>query len=257
MIKLYILGSGSGVPTKKRYPTSIVLSADENIYLFDCGEPCSSLLIRKGIPHKKIKSVFISHMDPDHSSGIFMLIQLMELTGRKAPLKIFVPEEAINGLNESLKTFYLFYELLHFKLEIFSIKESGLTYEDKHLILFAYPNKHLRNRLKQKYSHLKLESYSFLIKIDKKRIAYSGDIAKPEDLEPLLRQDIDLLITEMAHFKPDELFSYLCRKKIDRIFLTHIHPDLGDKEKELEEMGNKYIGKNKVFVAYDGLKTGV
>ena len=68
MIKLHILGSSSGVPTKKRYPASIVLESGGNFYLLDCGEPCSSLLVREGISYNEIKAVFISHMDPSTAS---------------------------------------------------------------------------------------------------------------------------------------------------------------------------------------------
>ena len=254
MIKLYILGSASGVPTKKRFCESVAISAKDGLYLLDCGEPCSSLLVREGIPYNEIKAVFISHMDPDHSSGIFMLIQLLELRGRKLPLKLFVPEQAVDGLNKYLETVYLFKENLHFKLEILPIKEEGFTYNDKNLTLSAYPNNHLKGRLKERYPHLRLESYSFLLKADEKKIVYSGDIGKVEDLESLLREDTDLLISEMAHFKPEELLSYLAAKSIGKILLTHIHPDLDDKEKELEELGNKYLGENKLSVAYDGLK---
>ena len=254
MAEIKILGSASGVPTKNRFCESIAISVDEGVYLLDAGEPCSSLLVRAGIPYHQIKAVFISHMDSDHSSGIFMLIQLMELTGRKLPLKLFVPEEAIDGLSKYLRTVYLFNDLLRFKLEILPIRENGFTYCDKNLSLSAYPNKHLQDRLKEKYPHLKLESYSFLLEVEKKKIVYSGDIGKPEDLNSLLEQKIALLISEMAHFKPEELFSYLSKKKIDKILLTHIHPDLDTKEKKLQQIGNKYLGKNKVFIAYDGIE---
>ena len=254
MVKIKILGSSSGVPTKKRYPASILLSIDKDIYLLDCGDSSSSLLVRNGVSYNKIKSVFISHMDPDHSSGIFMLIQLMELTGRRLPLKVFVPQEAVDGLNKYLEIVYLFKELLHFNLEILPIKEEGFTYRDKNLTLSAYLNNHLKDRLKEKYPHLKLQSYSFLLEAEGKRIVYSGDVSKVEDLEPLLKEDIELLISEIAHFKPEELFKFLLKKKVKKIILTHIHPDLDNREDKLVELGNKYLGRNKVSVAYDGLE---
>ena len=182
-----------------------------------------------------------------------MLIQLMQLTGRELPLKLFVPEEAIDELSKYLKTVYLFNDLLRFKLEILPIEENGFTYCDKNLNLSAYPNRHLHG-LKEKYPHLKLKSYSFLLKAEKKKIVYSGDVGKPEDLNPLLEQKIDLLISEMAHFKPEELFSYLSQKKIDKTIITHIHPDLDTEEKKLQQIGDKYLGENKVFIAYDGIE---
>ncbi|MGC8976431.1 MAG: hypothetical protein ACP5OB_02250 [Candidatus Ratteibacteria bacterium] len=79
----------------------------------------------------------------------------------------------------------------------------------------------------------------------------------PEDLKSLLNQKVDLLISEIAHFEPDELFSYLLNKNINKIILTHIHPDLNDKEDLLVNTGKKYFGKNKIIVAYDGLELNI
>ena len=254
MIKLYILGSSSGVPTKTRYPTSIALNVDGDVYLFDCGEPCSSLLVRKGISYNKTKSIFVSHMDPDHSSGIFMLIQLMQLTKRKTPLKLFLPQEAIDGFTKYARTVYLPSELLRFELEILPIGPNGPTYQNEHLRLSAYSNSHLKGRLGQLYPHSRLESYSFLVEANSKRIVYSGDIGSPQDLAPLLTQEIHLLISELAHFEPEELFGFLLEKNVKKIILTHIHPDLDDQEDKLVELGNSYFGANRVYVAYDGLE---
>ena len=128
---------------------------------------------------------------------------------------------------------------------------------DKSLALSACLNNHLKGRFKEKYPHLKLQSYSFLLEAEGKRIVYSGDIGKVEDLEPLLKEDIDLLISEIAHFKPEELFEFLLKKKVKKTILTHIHPDLENREDELVELSNKYFGANKVFVAYDGLEVDV
>jgi ribonuclease BN (tRNA processing enzyme) len=252
-MKIKILGSASGVPTKKRFCESIAVSINRSVYLIDAGEPCSALLLRAGICSHNVKAVFISHMDPDHSSGIFMLIQKMALTGRKSPLKLFIPHDAVDGLTHYFRTVYPLPEHSRFRCEVLPLKEK-FTYDDENLTLTVYPNRHLKDRFGENDHGLTSESYSFLMKSEGRIIIYSGDVAKPEDLEPLLKNKIDLLISEMAHFKPEELFHYLSKKNIDKIILTHIHPDLDNSETELVGLGNKYLGRKRTLVAYDGFE---
>jgi len=251
-VKIKILGSASGIPTEKRFNVSSLLQVEKDFYLLDAGEPCAASLVREKIPYHRVKSVFISHMDPDHSGGIFMLIQLMELTHRESPLYLFLPEEAIDEVKRYLKTVYLFKELLHFRLKILPI-EKGIFYQDENLIASSLLNHHLKDRLQKRYPSLKLQSYSFSLKAKEKRIGYSGDISEVEELGNLLTSFPDLLITEMAHFKPEELFKFLSKKDVKRIILTHIHPDWENKEEKILNLAKKYLG-NKVTIAYDGMK---
>ncbi|MDD2708340.1 MAG: ribonuclease Z [Verrucomicrobiae bacterium] len=256
MPTLKILGSASGVPTKKRFTTSFVAGMGEGYYLFDAGEACATHLVRSGIPHNRIKAVFISHMDPDHSGGIFMVVQLMELTGRTAPLKIFVPPEAVGAVRNYFRTVWLFPEVLRFKLEILPYCEGRPVYRDRNLSVRVWGNQHLKRRLQSRYPKLKLESYSFLVRGGGKTLVYSGDIARADELDPLLNGKTDLLVAELAHFKPEEIMAYLAGKKIRKIIFTHLHPDLDNQERRLEKMGDRLLGKSKLAVAHDGLSLG-
>ena len=120
-IKLCLLGTASGIPTKKRYNESVALIINKNAYLLDAGEPCSSSLIRKGIDYNKISAVFISHMDADHSAGIPMLVQTMQLgRKRKKTLKIFLPE-ASEQIKKYLEMMYLMSEIIPFKIKFFQL----------------------------------------------------------------------------------------------------------------------------------------
>ncbi|MDD5697791.1 MAG: ribonuclease Z [Victivallaceae bacterium] len=254
MVTVKILGSASGVPTENRFPTSILVKQGKNYYLLDAGEPCAALLVRENIPYNKIKALFISHMDPDHSSGIFMLLQLMMLRGRKSPFKLLVPEEALAGLKHYLDTVYLFREILHFPLELIPVKENKIVYDDGKLTLGAYKNSHLEIRLKKQYPQLNLESYSYELKLGGKRIVYSGDIGRLEDLDGLLNSPADLVISEMAHFKPEEFFLYFSTKQIKKVLFTHLHPALNSKHNQLMKSVKTYLDPNKVHIAYDGLE---
>lgn len=238
MIKVRILGSASGIPTKKRFNTSIAISIDKEIYLFDAGEPTSWLLIRNGINWNKIKAIFISHLHSDHISGIPQLIQSMQLTKRKSSLPLFLPQRGTKVIKEYLKLLGLNQRFLPFKLEISPLRKK-FRYQDKKVKIYAFPTTHL------------LESYCFLIQTKEKRVLYSADIGILFDIERF--DNLDLLILEFAHIKPEETFSFLSSKRIKRIILTHIHPDLNDKEKEILTLSPPSLRK-KLIIASDSLQ---
>lgn len=255
MVKVNILGSASGVPTKKRSCSSTAVLSAESGYLLDAGEPCSRLLVKEDIPYNSIKAVFISHMDPDHFSGIFMLVKLMALTGRKGPLKIYVPEEAVVKLKEFFRTVYLFDEILSFDYDVFPIKE-GVFYHDENINIVGFPNTHMQKRLQTRYPQLPLESYSFVLKTADRTIGYSGDLGCIEDLETLVNMPLDLMIVELAHIEPASLMEFLGAKDIEKVIFTHIHPELEDREDDIRRLAEKFL-KGRCSIAYDGLRMEV
>lgn len=257
MIKMYLLGTASGIPTENRYCESVALVINEDIYLLDAGEPCSASLIRKGINYNKIKTIFISHMHADHFSGVPMLLQLMQLKGkygkRKDNLSLFIPHESINSVKKYLETIYLMQELLPYKLNILPI-DNALVYSDKNLEVVAYPNAHLNGlkEIKEQYPLISLESFSYLVKMGDKKIAYSGDIKDVEELSRFI-DGVDLLLVEMAHITPETLFSFLANHEISRIICLHIGPAWDNKDEIFLKLGRKYLGNN-VRIGYDGMK---
>jgi len=82
------LGSASGMPVPQRASSSYLVEVGERGYLFDMGEGCSSSLLRMDINQESIVAGFISHMHPDHSSGLPLLLQLMYLSNRQAPFEV-------------------------------------------------------------------------------------------------------------------------------------------------------------------------
>ncbi|MCD6221844.1 MBL fold metallo-hydrolase [bacterium] len=256
-IKIHLLGTASGIPTKNRYNECVALIIDGNVYLLDAGEPCSASLIRKGIDYNKIRAVFISHMDADHFAGVPMLIQTIHLMGkREKPLKLFLPQAVTEKVKKYLEMMYLMDEILSFKIEFLPIK-SDPVYEDECISFFAYPNNHIKSRLKDKvivrHPDIQMDSFSFcIITRNNKKIVYTGDIENVQELENFI-DGTDLLLTEMAHIKPEELFKYLSGKKISKIICLHIHPDLENREKECLSMSKKYLG-NKVKIGHDGME---
>ena len=118
MARVKVLGSAAGVPTKKRFNTSIYIEFPEISFLFDCGEPASARLIQENISYNDIDSVFVSHFHCDHSAGLPQLIQTMQLTSREKPLNLFLPPEGVERIKRYFELFYLVDEVLPFGMNI-------------------------------------------------------------------------------------------------------------------------------------------
>lgn len=268
-IKIYLLGTGSGLPTWNRYAESIAVEIGDNIYLMDAGEPCSATMIRLGIKYDKVNAVFISHMDADHFSGLPMLVQTMDLSRQAGgtplnilrqdgmALNIFTPPKVCEEVRRYLQMMYLIDEepFLSFKLNIFPLAP-GRVYEHAGTSFSAYPNNHVKLRFEmyppQKGRSVPTDSFSFLITLpDKRRIGYTGDIAGVNDLDAFVNET-DILLTEVGHVAPEKVFAYLADKNVGKIIALHSHPDWNDREEEMLSLGNKYLG-DKVLIGNDGM----
>lgn len=263
---LYILGSASGIPTQQRFNSSMVLEIRGNIYLFDVGEPCSALLVRNKIDYDTIRCIFISHMHADHSSGVFQLIQTLQLSSilfKKSSLKVidlFVPKEAVEVLKEMFHALYLMPETLPFLLKTTPLQE-GCFYKDNHLRVKVIANEHLRKGYKETLQNIQtkypnaFQSYSFLIEGEGKKILYSGDISDISELDKFL-DDVDLLILELAHIAPREVFRSLSKRAIPKVILTHLHPKFDNSNKnqlsQLQAQIKDYM-PDRIIIAKDGL----
>lgn len=257
MNRVVILGSSSGMPDPKRACSSILIESDTESYLVDAGEGCSSSILRHKVDSDKIKQVFITHTHSDHSIGIFMLVQMMHLLGRKENLEIYLPEESIFWFENMFDALYLFPDNLNFRFELKPITQD-FVFKDENLILKPYPNQHLISNkefiLKQGLPN-KMESYCFLIEINNKKIVYSGDIAKLEDIEDLI-QGVDYLLCESTHIDLEELFELVSAKKVKSTILTHIYEETEKKREFLIKTAQK-LGCQNLQFASDGFSIDI
>jgi ribonuclease BN (tRNA processing enzyme) len=90
------------------------------------------------------------------------------------------------------------------------------------------------------------------------RIGHSADIGAPADLAPMLNSRMDLLICELAHFNPDELFGFLKAKEIKQLILTHVTREWLIDKQALLAQAQKALPNVLVELATDGamLKLG-
>lgn len=260
MALIKVLGSASGVATESRFHNSVLLKSEKEMYLFDCGEPVSPLLVRNGFNPLDIDRIFISHMHIDHIGGLPQLIQYMQLRKRVAPLYVFMPQEGISVLTKFLEAVYLFREIMPFELCLLPI-DSKRDKNISQLTVEPIPNMHLHNLAKfaqeHGYEKNKGQSYSFICSMKENgndfRIAYTGDMANCGEIENLLEFPVDLLITEFAHFNVEQFVQKTdLLKNAEKILITHIGPALNNSiEKDLIQAVPDIL-KQKIIIAKDG-----
>lgn len=289
MSEIVILGSGAGFPTANRFSTSIAVCHEDDIYLFDCGEPCSALMFRAGLNPLAVRGIFVSHMHPDHVGGLAPLLFSMYLLGRAArteqfrpwsvspaspwfrdmirypaspvtfergtypPVSLYLPTEAVAAIATYLPAVYLAPELLPFPLDVIGIEEGNVHLDDE-IEVRAHSNTHLSANpaykdLPDLYPHMALESYSYSFDLAGQSILYSGDITALTELEPHL-DNVDVVIVEVAHFDPEDLVSTLDSCSAERIVLTHIHPGLEERTSAIVDAWDS----DRVTIAHDGLR---
>ena len=217
------LGVGDGWSCADRRHASFLYRFGKTTLLVDCGEPVDGALQAAGHHPDAIDSILISHLHADHIGGFFMLMQGFWLEGRKKELPVRMPGGAIKPLCEMLRTVFVFDELLNFRSKFLPLK-SGKPFAVRDVQVTAFPTSHLEGfkaKFHKKY-RMDFNAFCFLLQSGGLRIGHSGDLGKPADLDPLLERPLDLLICELAHFPPEEMFFYLRGRQVKRVVFMHL-----------------------------------
>jgi ribonuclease BN (tRNA processing enzyme) len=256
MAEIIVIGSACGFPVPRHGHSSVLLSANDKLILVDAGEPCSRSMTEAGIRVDTIDAILLTHGHSDHTGGLPMLIQAMWILDRQKPLAIFLPNELSKPLQEWLSAVYLGAEFVPFELA-FIPWEPKSVFDLHGLKVHPRETTHLES-LVRKFGPGRFKAYSLLVESPEFRILFSGDLGSPIDLEQQLAVSVDLLISELTHFAPKELWKFLGDKRVRKLLLTHLGLDLyGKEESLLEEARTALPAVELVLVANDGLRLAV
>jgi ribonuclease BN (tRNA processing enzyme) len=222
-LRITIFGSAAGFPTQERTTTAIGLWRDGDLYLFDAGEPVAAHLARRRVSPDALRAVFITHLHADHSAGLPMLMQWLQLNHRARPLSLHLPSTAVGDFAGVLDMHYLFPDDLGFALEMRGV-EGGRVYEAGDISVVALANRHLdgqAEKARRGGRDIEPQSFSYLVAVDGKRVLFSGDLAQPTELV-VPAAGADLAIVELAHFTPEALGQALAATKLPRLVVTHL-----------------------------------
>ena len=106
-IKVILLGSGVGPRIDlQQYGPSILIEAEGERLLFDCGRGATFRMAQYGIPHGSISQLFLTHLHSDH------VIQIPDLLltgwvggGRKTQFEVWGPEGTSNMMDHLQQAF--------------------------------------------------------------------------------------------------------------------------------------------------------
>ena len=242
-VGLQALGTGDGWASDHRGHSAFLFRMGGSTLLMDCGEPVSRSLRAAGVQSDDLDGIVLSHLHCDHVGGFFMLMQGFWLDQRTRDLTVHMPEEGLEPVRRMLDAAYIFEELMAFKLDF-----TPITARDTFLVgdirVTSFPTTHLaqlREHFAGKYP-AKFEAFSFLLETDEATVAHSADIGALENLEPLLQKPVDLLVCEISHVKPDELFAFLSEKEIGRVAFTHVSRPYRENLEEITAQAKATLG---------------
>ncbi|MEM2236876.1 MAG: ribonuclease Z [Candidatus Caldarchaeum sp.] len=90
-MRICFLGTGGGMPSKKRGLPSIAVRLKSSLILFDCGEGTQRQLIHAGLGMKPNLHIFITHLHGDHVLGLPGLLFTLSMNGRSEDVNVNGP----------------------------------------------------------------------------------------------------------------------------------------------------------------------
>ncbi len=251
-MKFHFLGTCSGTePMPGTHHSSFVLEIKDSLYWFEAGENCVHKACEMGLNVMNTVALFVSHGHIDHIGGMANLLscfnkrnrQYGETLSRDNTLRLHFPDKP--ALLDAIKTVASMGipHRFRFTLEEKTITD-GILFEDENLRVTALHNTHLKETGETGW-----HAFSFLLEGEGKRIVFSGDVGKPEELLPLMPSGCDLLIMETGHHKVADVVSFAKNKGAKKLLFTHHGREILDHRAEMDTLCAKASEENG-FIAH-------
>jgi len=221
--------------------------------LVDTGDGESKALLSQNIPYSSINGILISHLHPDHFSGLGALIIQMKIEDRANPLDIFIHESLIDTIRDFIYSSYIFKEKMDFVINYIPYIYDKTYQVEKEFNFIPKPNTHLEAyKIFDRAGKLSFSCSSFLFSFNNIKLQYTGDIGSIEDIMLFNESAPDILISEISHIDAAELINIAITMNIKKLILTHISDE--DEQPLLKILSLARQDNNfEIVAAYDGL----
>ncbi len=250
-MELFLLGSGTCVPSADRGPSGLVLKLVSHLILVDPGSGSLQQMARLGIDFRKIDFICLTHFHPDHISDLIPFLFATNYTvdfTRTLPLQIIGPP----GLQS-------FYGRLH---EIFGrwieAQSYARMFQEMEASRLEFPDLTIET-LPMAHSEL---AVGYRIDAGRRSLTYSGDTDYCANIITL-GKNADLLILECSspderkmagHLTPALAGRIASEASCRRLLLTHFYP-LFQGHDILRECQKEFPGP--IILAEDGLHLSI
>lgn len=105
MATLHLLGTGAALSDPHRTTTMLAVEAGSSVVLVDCGGDAAQRLMLAGCDLDQLDAVVLTHEHPDHVGGFPLLVEKLWVAGRRRPLPIVGPIEALDQARRAFATY--------------------------------------------------------------------------------------------------------------------------------------------------------
>lgn len=222
-MKIHFIGTGSAKSSLQYYHTSLLISSQKYNLLIDTGDGISRALLQSNIGFNSIDGILLTHLHPDHFSGLASLLVQMKLCKRQNPLTIFTHAELKKPVEEFIYRSYLFYERMDFNIIYKTFVQNDKINIAEGFAFISRKNTHLDQYEQYDPEHkLSFYSGSFLFICEGVNIFFTGDVGSEMDLHLLNDHIVDILISEVTHLNFQSLIEYKFNHRSTKIILVHL-----------------------------------
>jgi ribonuclease Z len=236
MPKLVILGTSHAVPDENHENTHMAVVGDSRMVLIDGAGNPQVRMKKAGLDDERLTDVVMTHLHPDHVSGIPLLLMGMGLSRREKPLNIFAIEHCMEPMKKMLEWYE--WDTWHF----FPVHFHTLPEEPLHLVIDCDEFRMLTSPVKH---FIPTVGVRIEFKKTGRVFAYSCDTAPTPTLADLAR-DADVFIHEAAgasvgHSSAAQAGEIARQAKAKTLYLIH-YPTGGYNYQKLAEEAEQTFG---------------
>ncbi len=247
------LGVGDGHVSRTRGHAAFLYQGGAGRVLVDCGEPAAGALLRAGAALETLDAIFISHLHFDHVGGLFTLLQGLWLSPRRRSLTIYLPARGRKPILDLMRASRLFAAWEPFALRWEPLRP-GQPIAVGEWTVTPVPTTHLTDAPTDggAPAPVRGEAFGFILESGGRRVAHTADLGGPEDLAGFLTRPLDLLVCELAHVSPPELFARLRGRDIRRVALVHLSESQWRRRRHWLARAGRVLAPIRVCIPRDG-----